>query len=258
MANTNRDAIVVTIGGTPGNPASGASFLVQEWSSALTYSDGQLVRFNGSLYQVLGGAPAGLVPPIEVASPATPSSPRYRLASRGRTLPETFDATKVYYQDQVVQFLGGTFILDAPSVPPNTTPNSSPLWTRLSETLTRAEGQLVGSSNIGSVSANVTATVIQRAAGDVPRVRNHRLRLVVTANQAAGTALLVFTFPTAINSLNSPSIDLQVEAGALASTELAVQQTVSANQVTGYTLSTNVVLGAGTYDVLVTIKEPLA
>jgi hypothetical protein len=139
---------------------------VAEWSSNTAYSDGQIVTFNGSQYVARGGVGAGVVPPVEVSSPLTPGAPRWILACRGRSLPTGYNDNTTYYADQVVTFLGGVYILDAPTLPVGTRPTRDKRWTRLSETLTDAESEKVTSADLSGFATNATAAIVSNTDED--------------------------------------------------------------------------------------------
>lgn len=226
-----------------------------EWSSNTAYSDGQIVTFNGSQYVARGGVGAGVVPPVEVSSPLTPGAPRWILACRGRSLPTGYNDNTTYYADQVVTFLGGVYILDAPTLPVGTRPTRDKRWTRLSETLTDAESEKVTSADLSGFATNATAAIVSNTDED-PRIRHHRVRVTVSALIPPGP-LFTLRFPRPLATEARPQIAIQPEDNFSASMLLTVTANVSGNQVTGYTLSAQGGVQTGTYEFGVFVKEQI-
>lgn len=239
---------VVVSGGGSSSPGR-----VSEWASNVAYSDGQIVTFNGSQYIARGGVGAGVVPPVEVASPLTPGAPRWFLAARGRSLPSSYNDNTTYYADQVVMYLGGVYILDAPTVPVGTRPTRDKRWTRLSEVLTDAESEKVTSADLSGFAASTTAAIINNTDED-PRVRHHRVRLTVSALSSPGP-LYTLRFPRPLASEARPQIMIQVEDQVDAYMLLTAAPFISGGQVTGYTLSAQGGAPPTTIEFTVFVKE---
>ena len=94
--------------------------------------------------------------PMAGATTVVAGSPKWTMAARGRSRAVAYDDAATYYADQVVTYLGGTYILDAPTVPQGTKPNRDKRWTRLSETLTDSESAKVNTGDLINVPVNVT------------------------------------------------------------------------------------------------------
>lgn len=223
----------VVVGG--GSTGSATSCRVTDWTQNATYSDGAIVIFNGSQYVACGSVPSGLVPPVEYYTPATPGQPRWQLAARGRSLPQAYSDNNTYYADQVITHLGGVFILDAPTVSPGTRPGKDKRWTRFSETLTSAEGEPLGSSDLTNFTANVTAAIVSNS-DETSRVRHHRVRLTVSSVLSAGP-LFTCKFPRAIPSEARPQVTVQPEDQIGFYMLLTASAAINGGQVTGYVLN---------------------
>lgn len=209
-----------------GQVYAGASVAVAAavaWTSTLSASDGQLVTFNGSLYQAVGTPAAGTIPPVEIAAPAnTQLGARYRLLSRGRSDVVAWDSTAQYYRDQVVTYLGGRYRCESAGATKGTAPCiDSTEWVTEHQGMTSREQTQIplqtatpaaASTNISTVTANLTnARVEQGITGttqDIPRVRRFHINMLNggTAVAAAGT-LLTFTFAQPFPATNkTPAI----------------------------------------------------
>lgn len=247
--------VIVSNPGCTRTPASGIS--VQPWDSNASYSDGQTVVFNGSLYVAIGSPPAGLIPPLEVATPKQSGSPKWALATRGRTPAVPWDESTRYYQDQVVRYLGGTFVLDQPTVPVGTRPNAHPAWTPLSEVLTVAESQRVSTRNLGNIGPDITAHIFEQA-DETARVRNHRVRVASIGTTPPGP-LYELTFPVPIDGHAPPELAVTPEDQGAWGLGLALQPVYSLSQCVGYRcLAAQGFQRPGTYEFSVTIKQPIA
>jgi hypothetical protein len=239
---------VVVSGGGSSSPGR-----VTEWASNVTYSDGQIVTFNGSQYIARGGVGAGVVPPVEVATPLLPGAPRWVLSARGRSLPSVYNDNTTYYADQVVTFLGGVYILDAPTVPVGTRPTRDKRWTRMSEVLTDAESEKVSSADLSGFAATVTAAIVNNTDED-PRVRHHRVRLTISAISTPGP-LYSLRFPRPLASEARPQISVHVEDQIGFYMLLTAAPIISGGQVTGYTLSAQGGAPPTTLEFTVFVKE---
>jgi len=241
------DNIVVSSGGSskPGR--------VTEWASNVAYADGQIVVFNGSQYIAQGAVGAGVIPPIEVATPPTPGSPRWVLAARGRSLPSAYNDNTTYYADQVVTHLGGTYILDAPTVPAGTRPTRDRRWTRISEVLTDAESEKVSSADLYNFAVSTTAAIINNSDED-PRVRHHRVRVTTSAVLPPGP-LYTLRYPRPFPSEARPAITVQAEDQIASFMLLTASAAITGGQVTGYTLSAQAGAPATTIEFTVFVKE---
>lgn len=249
---TAANVVVGNGGGT--SPASGS---VQQWASNLTFSDGQAVVFNGSMYVAIGSPPMGLIPPVEVATPQQPGSPKWMLAARGRTPAAPWDDTTTYYQDQVVRYMGGTYVLDKATVAAGTRPSADPAWTPLSEVLTDVEAQKVTTGNLGNFGFGITAAIFQNA-DEIARVRSHRVR-VASLNITPPGVLYEMFFPKPIGSLTPPMFSINAEDQDGWILGLAAQPIYNANQCVGYRCFTTLgFANPGTYEFSVTVKQPLA
>lgn len=238
-------------GGSAPTPAK-----VTQWNNMASYSDGQVVIFNGSQYVAQGTPSVGMVPPIEVAAPQVPAQPKWILSARGRTTPSEYDDRATYYADQVVTYLGGTWILDAPTVPIGTAPNRDSRWTRLSETLTEAEAEKLSTSDLSNFATDTSAFIV--ALGDeVPRVRHHWVRVNIQTPIGQTPVLYQCRFPRPIRGLVRPEITIQATDQPSAFSLLAASPTVSGNQIIGYTIGIENGKASGTYDILVTVKEQI-
>ena len=239
-----------------GGGSSPSPFKVTAWDSAVSYSDGQVVIFNGSQYVAQGSPGVGMVPPIEVASPVVKNQPRWLLAARGRSTPTEYDDRATYYADQVVTYLGGTWILDAPTVPAGMAPNRDSRWTRLSETLTEAEAERLATSDLFNFATDTSAFMV--ALGDeVPRVRHHWVRVNIL-NPIGQTAVLYqCRFPRPIRAAARPQITIQATDQPGAFALLAATPLIGNNQVTGYSVGIENGKASGTFDIFVTIKEQI-
>lgn len=197
---SNRPDIVVN---TKLAPAAGCSHY--PYDPAKSYAAGDTVTFNGSLYRVLAAVTAGVIPPIEVATPAVPGTPRYRLMSRGRTSPEPYDATKPYFQDQVVTYNGGLYLLDAPSVPIGTAPTSAQ-WLPLCDGLglTLEESMTLQLPNLTpGTGVNVAHNPLNSY--DLQRVKGHRFRYTVAGGTLlAGDFVTKVVFPLPFSGTRKP------------------------------------------------------
>lgn len=249
-------ADVVIPGSGSGGGGVPSPLKVTPWDSTASYSDGQIVIFNGSQYVAQGSPGVGSVPPIEVASPQVKNQPKWLLAARGRSLPAEYDDRATYYADQVVTYLGGTWILDAPTVAVGTTPNRDSRWTRLSETLTEAEGERLATSDLSNFAADTSAFIV--ALGDeVPRVRHHWVRVNIL-NPIGQTAVLYqCRFPRPIRAAARPEITIQATDQPGAFSLLAAVPIMSNNQVIGYSVGIENGKASGTFDIFVTIKEQI-
>jgi len=242
----------VVVGGGSSPSAGGR---VTEWSSMGQYSDGSIVVFNGSQYVANGVPMVGVTPPIEVASPVVPGAPKWTLSARGRSRPVEFDDATTYYADQVVTYLGGTYILDAATVPQGTKPTRDARWTRLSETLTDAESAKVSSADLINIPINVT---VQLFAGsdEESRVGHHWVRLT-TPNFLGTLPIYTMRFPRSIKSLARPSITFQDMGAQIAAAVLTADYVTNGAEITGYTASINAGLAPGSYEWRVTIKQAI-
>ena len=243
----------VVVGG--GSAGSGTTCRVSDWTQNTSYSDGAIVVFNGSQYVACGSVPAGLVPPVEYYTPLTPSQPRWQLAARGRSLPQAYSDNPTYYADQMVTHLGGTFILDAPTVPAGTRPGRDKRWTRLSETLTAAEGEQIATADLTNFAPTITAAIIS-SSDEVGRVRHHRVRLTVSSVISNGS-LYTCKFPKAIPSEARPQITIQPEDQFGFYMLLTASAITSGGQVTGYVLNNQGGAGPCTIEFTVYVKEQI-
>ena len=243
---------VVVSGGSTG---SGTTCRVSEWVQNQSYSDGAIVVFNGSQYVACGSVPAGLVPPVEYYTPLAPSQPRWQLAARGRSLPQAYSDNATYYADQMVTHLGGTFILDAPTVPAGTRPSRDKRWTRLSETLTVAEGEPLGTSDLTNFAASVTAAIVANS-DETARVRHHRVRMTISSLLSNGT-LYTCKFPRAIPCEARPQITIQPEDQQGFYMLLTASAIISGGQVTGYVLNNQGGAAPSTIEFTVFVKEQI-
>lgn len=247
-------ANIVIGGGGPNTPSSSGSKIPQ-WANNASYADGQLVTFNGSMY-VANGIPAvGLIPPIEVATPQIPGQPKWSLAVRGRTVAAAWDNVATYYADQVVTYLGGTYILDAATIPAGTRPTRDKRWLRLSETLTEAEAEKVSTADVSQVAADCAVTIFANGDEDA-RVAHHWVRVLVDV-AIVQTTLYVLKFPRAIKSQARPAISIQAADQNSAFMILNATPIVSGNECTGYRMSVNNGSPQGTAEFLVTVKESI-
>ena len=243
----------VVVGG--GSVGSSATCRVSDWTQNTSYPDGAIVIFNGSQYVACGSVPAGLVPPVEYYTPLTPSQPRWQLAARGRSLPQAYSDNPTYYADQMVTHLGGTFILDAPTVPAGTRPGRDKRWTRLSETLTAAEGEQIATADLTNFAPTITAAIIS-SSDEVGRVRHHRVRLTVSSVISNGS-LYTCKFPKAIPSEARPQITIQPEDQFGFYMLLTASAITSGGQVTGYVLNNQGGAGPCTIEFTVYVKEQI-
>lgn len=239
----------VVVGGSSGS----ATYRVSDWINNAAYSDGQIVLFNGSQYIARGSVPAGVVPPIETATPMIPGQPKWQLACRGRSLPVDYSDTATYYADQVVLYLGGVFILDAATVPAGTRPGRDRRWTRQSETLTDAEGEKVTSADLSAFAVNTTAAIVGNT-DETSRVRHHRVRLTVSGFLST-VALYTLRFPRPIPSVARPQITIQPEDAVAVYMLMTAVPVINGTNVTGYTLVSQGASTAGTYEFNVYVKE---
>jgi hypothetical protein len=243
----------VVVGG--GSAGSGATCRVSDWTQNTSYSDGAIVVFNGSQYVACGSVPAGLVPPVEYYTPLTPSQPRWQLAARGRSLPQAYSDNPTYYADQMVTHLGGTFILDAPTVPAGTRPGRDKRWTRLSETLTAAEGEQLASVDLTNFAPTVTAAIISNS-DEVGRVRHHRVRMTIST-VIGPSVLYTCKFPKSISSEARPQITIQTEDQIGFYMLLTAMAVTSGGQVTGYVMAAQAGAPAATLEFTVFVKEQI-
>ena len=243
----------VVVGG--GSAVSGATCRVSDWTQNTSYADGAIVIFNGSQYVACGTVPAGLIPPLEYYMPLTPSQPRWQLAARGRSLPQAYSDNQTYYADQVVTHLGGVFILDAPTVAAGTRPSRDKRWTRLSETLTAAESEQIGSGDLTNFAPSVTAAIIS-SSDEVARVRHHRVRMTISSVIPNG-ALYTCKFPKAIPSEARPQITIQPEDQMGFYMLLTATAITSGGQITGYVLNNQGGAGPSTIEFTVYVKEQI-
>ena len=245
---------IVIGGGSSSAPSSGNR--VPQWVNNATYSDGQFVTFNGSMYVAIGTPGVGLVPPLEVATPQIPGQPKWSIAVRGRTQAVPWDDTATYYADQVVTYLGGTYILDGATVPAGTKPTRDKKWLRLSETLTDAEGEKVTSADLSSIANGCVISIFGNADEDA-RVAHHWVRVTVVAPFGGGVTLYVLKFPRPIKSQARPAITMQTNDYNSAFMIVSVAPLVSGSECTGYTVLVNNAAQVGTADFLVTVKEAI-
>ena len=197
---SNRPDIVVNAKSTSAPSCTHAAFDVTK-----PYAAGDTVTFNGSLYKVLAAVTAGVIPPVEVATPAVPGAPKYSLMSRGRTTAESYDATKPYFQDQVVTYNGGLYLLDAPSVPIGTAPTSAP-WLPLSDGmgLTLEESMTLQLPNI-TAGTGVAVAHNPLNSYDLQRVKGHRFRYVTAGGVLpAGDVVAKVAFPIPFPKTRKP------------------------------------------------------
>ncbi|MBL9002899.1 MAG: hypothetical protein JNJ46_01565 [Myxococcales bacterium] len=250
MAFFTVDNVVVGSGASPSAPAR-----VSEWSSTGQYSDGAIVVFNGSQYIANGTPTVGVQPPIEVASPVVAGSPKWTLAARGRSRAVAYDDAATYFADQVVTYLGGTYILDAPTVPQGTKPSRDKRWTRLSETLTDSESAKVHTGDLINVPVNVTVQIFKHN-DEESRVRHHWVRFS-TAFFVGSLSIYTLRFPRPIKSEARPAITFHTLDGATAAANLTATYNLSGNEITGYTATINAGIAPGTYEWLVTVKQAI-
>ena len=244
-----RDPIILGGGSSGGGSTSSG---IQTWTPGASYNDGQLVTLNGSLFQAIGQVPAGVVPPVEAASPLVPGSPRWRLVSRGKGSVEPYDGAKLYYQDARVTYNGIIFSLEVPSVAAGAGPLGNPLlWYPETGQMSAWESQPVTASNISGLASGATCTPLLLTNQEVSRVKSHRFTYYASSLIAASQqlALITFTQPHPLN--RAPRISIQentvsgVSAGVLASPMVNGN-----NQVTGYQLINQTAIGAGTTMIL--------
>jgi hypothetical protein len=211
--------------------------------------------FNGSQYVALGTTPVGVPPPVEAEIPVLAGSPKWRLVARGRTRAAAWETTKTYYADQVVTYLGGTYVLDAAQVPPGLTPAGSKAWTRISETLTDAESQPITLADFQGVAAGVTIQ-IQQNVDELARVRRHILTLQL-GGFVNGQAFFL-RFPRAMLGNSRPEITvLPKDAPSFAVSSFAVAVTFGP-QIIGYQFNFGGAMPAGTYQFEITVKQMIA
>ncbi len=245
------DNVVVGSGST----GSTATCRVSDWTQNTSYSDGAIVVFNGSQYVACGSVPVGLIPPVEYYTPLTPGQPRWQLAARGRSLPQAYSDNSTYYADQVITYLGGVFILDAPTVVAGTRPGRDKRWTRLSETLTLAEGEPLGTSDLTNFAATVTAAIVANS-DETARVRHHRVRMTIS-NLLSNGPLYTCKFPRAIPCEARPQITIQPEDQMGFYMLLTASAVISGGQVTGYVLHNQGGAGPSTIEFTVYVKEQI-
>lgn len=243
----------VVVGG--GSAGSSATCRVSDWTQNASYSDGAIVVFNGSQYVACGSVPVGLIPPVEYYTPLTPGQPRWQLAARGRSLPQAYSDNATYYADQVVTHLGGVFILDAPTVATGTRPSRDKRWTRLSETLTVAEGEPLGTADLTNFAASVTAAIVANS-DEIARVRHHRVRMTIS-NLLSNGPLYTCKFPRAIPCEARPQITVQPEDQMGFYMLLTASPVISGGQVTGYVLNNQGGAAATTIEFTVYVKEQI-
>ncbi len=197
---SNRPDIVLNTKLAPGAGCSHSAY-----DPAKPYAAGDTVTFNGSLYRALAAVTAGVIPPIEVATPALPGAPKYALMSRGRTSAAPYDPTKPYFQDQVVTYNGGLYLLDAPSVAIGTAPTSAP-WLPLCDGLglTLEESMTLQLPNLTpGTGVNVAHNPLNSY--DLQRVKGHRFRYTVAGGTLiAGEFVTKVTFPLPFPGTRKP------------------------------------------------------
>lgn len=231
--------------------ASGAGIAAAEWSKTLSPADGQLVYFNGCLYQAIGAVGAGVIPPVEAATPTTAAAPRYRLLVQGHSDPVVWDPNVTYYRGQTVSYLGGRYRLDSSTIASGTAPTDDTKWAWAGPgCLTKAEAATLADSNVARVPDSAAATnhtVTTRtpvlAGGDTNRVRLHRLIVYASGAVAVGPIANI-TFPVPING-KTPFIRVKAFNDIATTKPLTAQPTYVGTQVTGYSLICGVALASG-------------
>lgn len=240
---SNRPDIIVNAKSTSAPSCTHSAYDVTK-----TYAAGDMVTFNGSLYKVLAAVAAGVIPPVEVATPAVPGAPKYSLMSRGRTTAETYDATKPYFQDQVVTYNGGLYLLDAPSVPIGTAPTAAP-WLPLSDGmgLTLEESMTLQLPNVAA-GAGVAVAHNPLNSYDLQRVKGHRLRYIVAGGVlASGEVLATVMFPLPFpGAKKPPRITLSPGNQGAVAAGLYAEPLTSGLMIVGYSIRVAYTVPVGT------------
>lgn len=244
------DNPVVQAGATPSSPTG-----IADWDPSKLYQSGEIVVFNGSQYLNLGAAPVGVQPPVEAEIPVMAGSPKWRLISRGRTRAAAWDPAKSYFADQVVTYLGGTYVLDAPQVPPGSMPAGSKAWTRLSETLTDGESAIISLPDFQGIVPGVTVSLFNNV-DEVSRVRRHFITLTL-AGFVNGQAFFL-RFPRPLPGTSRPEVNVQPLDPPSFAVPVYALPVAFGPQILGYQFNFVGSMPAGTYQYEVTVKQMIA
>ncbi|PSM30465.1 hypothetical protein [Haliangium sp. UPWRP_2] len=228
---------------------------IADWDPARTYAQGDIVVFNGSQYMALGVPPVAVVPALEAEIPVLAGAPKWRLIARGRTRAAPWEPVKTYYADQVVTYLGGTYVLDAPTVPPGALPAGSKAWTRLSETLTDAESAPITLADFTGIGFGITIQ-IQQNIDETPRVRRHIVTLTL-ANFVNGQAYFL-RFPRPMLGNSRPEIIVLPQDGPSFAVNSHAVPIAFGPQIIGYQFNFVGSMPAGTYVFEITVKQMIA
>jgi len=240
----------------------GTTGAVPIWSATDSYVQGQLVSFNGGLYQTLASVGPGIVPPVEAATPTTPGAPRYRKLTAGTTVPEEFLSTKSYYDGQVVLHNGTAYRLDGPMSAAGTSPASGAPWTAIGDGigLSAFEAQELTNGNLENMNGGLSSVEFRQIFAERNRIKHHRLRLITTAAPpGGGVALIDVKFPTPLRTSRPPSVVLSPESSLSGPANLAFTLLTSGNDTVGYRIIAGSTLPAtSTLDVCVRVDESRA
>lgn len=237
-----------------------SSAKVSLWSALVAYMAGALVSFNGALYEAVSDVPAGVIPSVEAATPATPGSPRYRKLTSGNTAPEDYLSTKPYYDGQVVRYKGVLYRLDGPVSAAGTLPSSGAPWTVFGDGIgmSEFEAQELTNANLSSVNVGLSSCELRQRMSEPNRIKQHRLRLITNAAPpGVGASLATFTFPTPLRSGRPPLILISGETSLASSANFAAEPVISGSDITGYRIwnGQDALAASTTYDVCVRIDE---
>lgn len=242
--------------------ASSLMSLVLIWTATDAYSKGQMVSFNGALYQTLADVPAGTIPPVEAATPANPGAPRYRKLTAGSTSPEDYLSTKTYYEGQVILHNGVLYRLDGPISVAGTSPAAGAPWTLIGDGigLSSFEAQELTNGNLQNISGALSSVEFRQIFAERNRVKQHRLRIISTgAPPAAGVALVDVVFPTSLSTGRPPSIAVTPESTLAGPATFVVKPLTSGGDTIGYRIIAGTALTAtAVHDVSIRIDESRA
>lgn len=258
MAFLSAASVKISSSGSAGSPGAAVAL----WSGLVAYAAGQLVSFNGGLYQTLSSVPPGIVPPVEAATPATPGAPRYVKLTAGGTVPEDYLSTKTYYDGQVVVHNGIAYRLDGPISASGTSPAAGAPWTMLGDGigLSVFESQELTNGNLENKNGGLTSVEFRQIFSERNRIKHHRLKLITTAvPPAAGVSLIDVKFPTPLKTGRPPSVVLSPESWLSGPADLVFTLLTSGNDTIGYRIIAGTALPASsTLDVCVRIDESRA
>lgn len=230
------------------------------YNSLVAYAAGMLVSFNGALYEVVSDVPAGVIPPVEAASPVTPGAPRYRKLTSGYTLPEDYLSTKTYYDGQLVKYNGVLYRLDGPVSAAGTLPNSGAPWTSIGDGIGMSafEAQELTNSALSGANVGLSSADLRQLMSEANRVKRHRIRFITNAGApGVGANMLTVTFPQPLKTGRPPQVLISGESSLGSAADFAGELIISGSEIIGYRIwnGQTALSNSTTYDICVRIDE---